>query len=423
MKLPLYLLVFGLLTACQEAKESPTPENLPKEKSAVPEMTMSYEKGTFGYDLNFMSKFQKDLIVLKSVDEKAQVLVSPALQGRVMTSSAEGETGTSFGWINYDLFEKGFQKDAHIHPFGGEERFWIGPEGGQFAVFFKKGVPFTFENWFTPPAIDIEPFEVVSTSSDKAIFKRQMQLTNYSGTILDMRIDREIRLSEASEVERVLGISLAKEMRMVAYQTRNTITNLGTNEWTTTSGMPSIWLLGMLNSSPTTTVAIPIKKGDEKTLGIYVNDDYFGKVSADRLRTEEGIVYFKADGQKRGKIGISPKRALPFAGSYDPQTGVLTLIRCDIPPNASNYVNSAWKYQEKPFGGDVINAYNDGKLEDGTQLGPFYELESSSPALNLKPNAAATFSQYTFHFKGTPAQLDPISLKALGVKTDAIRMK
>ena len=38
------------------------------------------------------------------------------------------------------------------------------------------------------------------------------------------------------------------------------------------------------------------------------------------LRNPDGVLFFKADGQKRGKIGIPRPRAKPsqFAGSYDP---------------------------------------------------------------------------------------------------------
>jgi hypothetical protein len=422
--LTLFALFLLFLVGCQK-NESDTSKNLPPSKPNVPETAPeAMQKGTFGYDVAFLRNFQKDLITLQNADGSAKVLLSPALQARVMTSTAEGDTGSSFGWINYGLFEKGIQKGAHIHPFGGEERFWIGPEGGQFSVFFKKGVEFVFDNWFTPAALDTEPFEVVSTAPTQASFKRDIALTNYSGNDLKMRINRDIMLIDGAEMQRVLGVAPDAAVKVVAYKTVNTMTNTGTNEWTKQSGMPSMWLLGMLNSSPTTTVAIPIKKGDEKTLGIPVNDDYFGKVEASRLKTGVGagndVVYFKADGQKRGKIGISPKRVMPFAGSYDSQTGVLTLIHCDIPAGASDYVNSAWKHQDNPFAGDVINSYNDGKLADGTQLGPFYELEASSPAINLKPNASTSFSQHTFHLKGSPAQLDAITQKVLGVSIQDI---
>ena len=64
----------------------------------------------------------------------------------------------------------------------------------------------------------------------------------------------------------------------------------------------------------------------------------------------------------------------------------------------------------------MINAYNDGAPEPGAKpLGPFYEVESSSPSLPLQPGQSITHIQSTVHFEGTAEQLDPISRAALGV--------
>ena len=90
------------------------------------------EKGTFGYDLDFLEK-QGNIIVLSGNDNKAQIIVSPEYQGKVFTSTAEGLEGKSFGWINYDLLESDTILD-HMNAFGGEDRLWIGPEGGQFSI-------------------------------------------------------------------------------------------------------------------------------------------------------------------------------------------------------------------------------------------------------------------------------------------------
>src|SRR5262245_24033669 len=94
---------------------------------------------TFHDDIAFL-KAHTELIVLSNRMGSAQVAVTPAWQGRVMTSTAEGDAGTSFGWINRDLIASG-KLQPHINVFGGEDRFWLGPEGGQFSIFFTKGVP------------------------------------------------------------------------------------------------------------------------------------------------------------------------------------------------------------------------------------------------------------------------------------------
>lgn len=61
-------------------------------------------------------------------------------------------------------------------------------------------------------------------------------------------------------------------------------------------GLVSVWMLGCFNPTPTTTVFIPYKQDAEGTI---VNDKYFGKIPADRLIKENGIIYFKIDGLYR----------------------------------------------------------------------------------------------------------------------------
>ena len=54
----------------------------------------------------------------------------------------------------------------------------------------------------------------------------------------------------------------------------------------------------------------------------------------------------------------------------------------------------------------MINSYNDGPTEDGGKpLGPFYELETSSPALSLNAGESGTHIQRTFHFEGKEVDL------------------
>ena len=92
---------------------------------------------TFRSDLAFL-KCHTETIVLLDRERDARVAVCPALQGRVMTSTATGDGGLSYGWINYEAIASGELK-PHINVYGGEDRFWLGPEGGQFSIFFKKG--------------------------------------------------------------------------------------------------------------------------------------------------------------------------------------------------------------------------------------------------------------------------------------------
>ena len=337
-----------------------------------------------------------------------------------MTSTAGGPDGPSFGWINRELIASGVS-NVHMNAFGGEDRFWLGPEGGQFSIFFKKGDPFDLDHWFTPPAVNEGSFNIVSREEEAVRFKKAIRLVNYSDAVFDLVVDRAVTLLGGPEVA-ALGVTVPGGVKMVAFQSDNTVTNTGTNTWTRDTGLLSIWILGMFNPSPATTIVIPFKPGPEAELGPAVNDAYFGKVPAGRLIVMDGVLFFSGDGMYRSKIGLSPKRVKPFAGSYDAANGVLTLVHLTLPENVADYVNSMWKVQEDPFAGDVVNSYNDGPASPGAKpLGPFYELESSSPVAALAPGASMRHIHTTMHFPGDEKSLDTIAKQALGVGIQEIK--
>ncbi|MEI8038103.1 MAG: DUF6786 family protein [Verrucomicrobiota bacterium] len=373
-----------------------------------PTMNSTYTKGQYGFDLQFLQQHLKP-VELSNGD--ARVLIAPEYQGRVMTSSASGGNGFSFGWINRPLIESG-KPQPHINAYGGEERLWFGPEGGQFSIFFAKDAAFDLAHWQTPACLDTEAFQTDAADARTASFSKHAKLTNYSGFTFEVAVTRKISLLSPAEIAAKLDLELPAGLHMVAYETDNRVQNTGKLPWAKETGALSIWLLGMMNPSPEVTVVIPYQKGD---LGTILKDDYFGKVPADRLKISEAAVFFKADGKCRSKIGIPPKRALPTFGSYDAANKVLTIVETTLDPSTTDFVNSAWEIQQDPFSGDVINSYNDGPLADGTQMGPFYELESSSKAGFLQPGETLRHVQRTFHFEGDAAALTQIAGKKLGV--------
>ncbi len=371
--------------------------------------TMSSSNHNFGSDLAFLKKHQATLVLASPDDDSAQVAVVTALQGRVMTSTAGGASGNSYGWLNYKLLESG-KFTPHMSAFGGEERFWVGPEGGQFSVYFEQGKAFLFDNWQVPAFIDSEPFDLVSSEKSKASFRKKATLTNYSGTTFDIEILRNVEVMSKFSVETILQLPL-KDVKVVAYETLNQIINEGT-DWKKETGLLSIWILGMFNPTPKTTVIVPFKNTtNAKSL---INDSYFGKVPAERLIIKDSVLLFAADGKYRSKIGLPPSIAEPVMGSYDSEKGVLTIVTYDLDPNG-DYVNSLWELQKEPYKGDAANSYNDGPVADGTQMGPFYELESSSPARQLKKGEILGHRSRTFHFEGLESQLEPIAKRFLGV--------
>ena len=98
--------------------------------------------GRFGSDLAFLKQHTE--VVVLTDPSGAEVAVAPAYQGRVMTSTTGGSDAPSFGWLGRAAIESG-KNQPHMNVFGGEDRFWLGPEGGQFALYFKPGDPFDLD--------------------------------------------------------------------------------------------------------------------------------------------------------------------------------------------------------------------------------------------------------------------------------------
>ncbi|MFC0517959.1 DUF6786 family protein [Mucilaginibacter angelicae] len=371
-------------------------------------------KGTFGSDLDFL-KAKDSVIVLRDNSGLGQVIVSPKYQAKVFTSTAEGLNGKSFGWIKYETFDLK-QPDPHMNAFGGEDRLWLGPEGGQFSLFFKPGTKMEFANWHTPAAVDNESWDLISSSDKKVSMSKSTHLQNYAGTDLSIKLERDVEIMEPETIRQTLGIDEDKAVKSVGFNTVNTIINAGDKAWDKTSGAPCLWNLDMFTPSPKVVIVVPY---NEKATGKVATTNYFGEIPKDRITYKNGILLFKADAKSRGKLGIPPNRAKNIAGSYDAENEVLTITVFDVDSTAS-YLNQEWKTDTAPYSGDAVNAYNDGPLADGKQMGPFYEIESVSPAAFLKPGEKFTHKHSVFHFTGNKAALNKIALKTLGISLDDI---
>ncbi|MDN3550344.1 DUF6786 family protein [Mucilaginibacter aquaedulcis] len=366
-------------------------------------------KGTFGYDLEFL-KARDSIVVLKNEDGNSQIIVSPKYQAKVFTSTANGLKGKSFGWIKYETFDAP-HPDEHMNAFGGEDRLWLGPEGGRFSLFFKPGTKMEFENWHTPAAVDNESWQKVTSSGTKVSLSKTTQLLNYAGTKLSIKLERDIEILEPKFIQQTLGIELTDKIKSVGFSTQNKITNAGDNTWDKTSGAPCLWNLDMFTPSPKTVIVVPYQEG---ATGKIATTNYFGEIANNRIAYKNAVLLFKADGKSRGKLGLPPNHAKNMAGSYDEANKVLTITLFTL-DSKSDYLNQEWKPDTEPFTGDAVNAYNDGPLANGSQMGPFYELESVSPAAFLKPGESLSHQHSVIHFTGDEEALNKIAIKTLGI--------
>jgi hypothetical protein len=376
-----------------------------------------FEKGTFGYDLRYLSE-KDSLIVLTGNNRLAQVVVSPGYQAKVFTSSADGLNGESLGYVNYKALDSE-TIDEHMNGYGGENRFWLGPEGGKYSIFFRPQSQQTYDNWHTPAPIDTEPWDVATADTKHVVLNKTMEVTNYMGTQLKLQITRRIALIEPAEIASQLNIDLHPEVKTVAYSTDNAITNLNDFEWTDKTGTVCIWMLDMFKPAPRAVSFIPYNTGAESEWGKVVTSDYFGEIPSDRLKIDNGMIYLKTDGRYRSKLGLNGKRTTAKAGNYDPDVRRLTVVVYDADPKAV-YLNQEWNPGKDPLNGDAMNAYNDGPLADGSIMGPFLELESASPAAFLQPSESISHRHSVYHFIGEEAELNPITEKLFGVALNVI---
>jgi hypothetical protein len=386
--------------------------------------TMSY-----GEDRDYLAKRTK--VVELTNDDGACVAVTPEWQGRVMTSTCDGSKGASFGFINRKYIHENIdagKENPHFNNIGAEERLWLCPEGGQYSLWFKHDAKQELANWFTPPAFNVGAWKVTATSKNSVEMQVPMKFENTAETTFSLDVSRKVHLLSADDFETLFGAAAAKiagqpGVKMVAYETVNTITNRGA-DFSKEKGLTSIWILGMMNVGPETIIMVPYKPGPESELGKVVASSYFGEVPADRLKVTPEAVLFRADGKYRSKIGTSQKRARNVLGSIDFAGGVLTLVNFTMPddPTKTNYVNNLWKVpQEHPFNGDVANSYNDGPNDLGAPSSMFYEIESIAPALVLKTGESLSHSHRTIHIKADMDTLRQLAKETLGVDLDAVK--
>ena len=303
-----------------------------------------------------------------------RVLICPTFQGRVMTSACAPD-GLSFGFINREFIEAD-EPNKHINNWGGEDRLWLSPEGGQFSLWFKPGVKQTLADWYTPPALNEGAWKVVSSPGATCLMTARMKFENASATPFCLDVLREVRLLDREALTNLFGAVAADmiahpSVKSVGYETANSIQNCG-EPMTKAKGLVSLWILGMMNAGPETIVMVPYKPGEESALGPVVKSDYFGAVPPERLKITPHAILFRADNHWRSKIGVSQRRARNTLGSIDFENNVLTLVHFNMPedPTKRLYMNNMWGGPHAhPYIGDVVNSYNDGPPAPG-QKGP-----------------------------------------------------
>ena len=362
---------------------------------------------SFKQDLDTLSHHYNP-IVLTDGDSKVAVLAE--LQGRVMSSTAKGDDAQSIGWFNRKAIRK-----THLHKsnevLGGASRLWLGPEVGPLGVFIPPSDPVDSEYIHVPAAISTQPYEVVSRSASQAVFKQRSSVLNRNRVTLTFDIERSITMLTASDIEKMLSVSLDESVDRVAYSTKSTMINRSEHDWQYETGVLSLWDLSAFAAGDKHIAIIPTRKPLAEVT------PYFSETKRSHTRIKGNAVFYLADAHYMNKVGVPPEYALPFMGSYDPERKLLTVIQFNFPQTfAGRYVNYVWNQPDQPFDGDVVQIFN-----DGDYFGPFFELESSSPAKPLKRGEGQSHFHNVYHFIGEPESLNPIAKAVLGVTIQDIK--
>jgi hypothetical protein len=299
--------------------------------------------------------------------------------------------------------------------YGGENRLWIGPEGGRFSVFFKPGAEQVYDNWQTPAPFDSETWINTGNNSREVIMNKVMTLHSYTGKHLEMQVQRMVKLLDRIDAEETLHIRIPDGVKHVAYVTMNTITNTGNFGWTEDGGAPCLWMADMLPTGDNSFTFIPFV-GDARPSAV---SDYFGIIPDGRYVEAGGFAFLKTDGRYRSKVGLPATKSTGMAANYNPEAERLTICFFDVHPSKA-YLSEAWDIEADPLKGEVVHAYNDGPLADGTQMGPFLELESASPAAFLSPRQSLSHIHGLCHFIGNVKDLSSVTQSLFGAPLEKI---
>ncbi|MEN0050284.1 MAG: DUF6786 family protein [Bacteroidota bacterium] len=388
LKTPLLLSCIAIfLFSCQNQAEN--------------KVEITYEKGTFGYNLEKLQAIE-GLEVLENGD--AIIAVSGPFQARILTSSAKGKAGKSYGWVNLEMIEKG-EQDSTMAYMGGESRMWFAPEWGPNSLFFPKGAVQVDSTMRAPHDLNNKKFTEIHRTASSLTFGGQLQLQNNNNYVFNLDIERTITLLSKEEIEKNLGITLSSKLAHVGFSATTSAKNIGKEQFTQANGLVSIWELGCMLTSPDTRVILPLSEATDSIT------EYFTPI-ADRVIIQDEVVYYKADATGINKIGIPPQYAKNVMGSYSPANQLLNIATFSLTKDGV-FVNSVPK-NTTPYQGDVINIFN------GNPEIPFYEFESSSSAKELKPQEKMQHQQTTYHFEGSEAALDEIAQTVLGVSLKEI---
>ena len=201
-----------------------------------------------------------------------------------------------------------------MNVFGGEDRFWLGPEGGQYALYFKPGDPFDLPHWQTPAPFDWEPWDIADQSAGHVRFQKRMSLVNYSERRSTSTSTARCGCWAAPTPPACWGrcpTPSAGRLRVRQHRDQRRRTAVDAEARARVDLDPrAVPARRRDDDRHPFAAALTSRWADRQRCLLRQGPERSAPATAD-------AILFKADGRYRSKIGLSPARTLGVAGSYD----------------------------------------------------------------------------------------------------------
>jgi len=366
--------------------------------------------------LALLGDTKNEFLLLEGTRGDRKVVCAPGLVGRVMSSTFDARNGQALGWIGTKAIQDG-AVDPTFNNFGGEERLWFGPEGGQFGLHFA-GWPQNMTNYRVPPCASSLAYQVTAISQDRSflVMEADVSMTNLAHTTFKLHVKRIIHVLTTCPYL----LDCENRTEAIGFQSETLVTNISDKMIEPESGLICCWTLGQFPNANGRVVAVPFQTGNVTQLGEPVRFDYCkdlcvgGLFPSERWRLGRNHALFLSDGKCRTKIAVSPLRATGRLGSVDFDAGELLINDFDVFPELP-YAASYWKHlsSEEILDGEALSCYIDGPDENGGRAGDCYELETLSPALSLRPGDTFLHRNRVTHIRGPRKSIEAIALRFL----------
>jgi hypothetical protein len=322
---------------------------------------------TFINDVTFLKRHTEVIVLESSRIASGRAVACPELDGCIVTSTAAGAGGRSFGWINRPLVASGHDGDGASH--GGEDCLSVLLEGAE--------------------SLENAPFNVSLRSSERTILRKTLAVPHDAAPPVDVEIVRELRILEGDDPGKLLGVLPGEGVRWVGFQSRNTVRRTRLGEASEHPVRLRLEIVGRFLSTPSTRIALP-RRGP---LG-------------------SGTVYLQAEGSRRQETGLPQRFTRGLAGAYDPRHGVLTIIQFSVHEDGDLSSQTV-----APLADEAVTVLAPAR---GASEVSFFEIRTATPPLDLRPLRSVLHVRSTFHFQGSRGDLDKISRGALNVGLDDI---